>query len=104
MKRASGLPIEREKLKQGLALAYLLLLGGLALAGPWGVLSWGENLSLLHKRQAQIVQLDKERADLKNRVALLDPQHVDPDMASELIRSDLNVVHSDEYIYELHDK
>jgi len=104
MKRASGLPIEREKVKQGLALAYLLLLGGLALAGPWGVLSWGESLSLLQKRQAQIVQLDKERADLKNRVALLDPQHVDPDMASELIRSDLNVVHSDEYIYELHDK
>jgi len=104
MKRASGLAIEREKVKQGLALAYLLLLGGLALAGPWGILSWGESLSLLHKRQAQIVQLDKERADLKNRVALLDPQHVDPDMASELIRSDLNVVHSDEYIYELHDK
>ena len=104
MKRASGLPIEREKVKQGLALAYLLLLGGLALAGPWGVLSWGESLSLLQKRQAQIVQLDKERADLKNRVALLDPQHVDPDMASELIRSDLNVVHSDEYIYELKDK
>jgi cell division protein FtsB len=25
-------------------------------------------------------------------------------MASELIRNDLNVVHSDEYIYELKDK
>jgi cell division protein FtsB len=97
-------PIDKDKLKQVLALSYLLALGGLALAGPWGVLSWGENISLLTKRHAQIAELEKERADLKNRVALLDPRHVDPDMASELIRSDLNVVHNDEYIYELHDK
>jgi cell division protein FtsB len=100
----SSVPLNREKVKQGLALAYLLLLGGMALMGPWGVLSWGESLSRLHERQAQIVKLQKERADLKNRVALLDPQHVDPDMASELIRDDLNVVHSDEYIYELKNK
>jgi cell division protein FtsB len=97
-------PIDKDKLKQVLALSYLLVLGGLALAGPWGVLSWGENISLLDKRHARIAELQKERADLKNRVALLDPRHVDPDMASELIRSDLNVVHNDEYIYELHDK
>jgi cell division protein FtsB len=97
-------PFEKDKVKQVLALGYLLFLGGMALAGPWGVLSWGESLSLLQKRQTQIVELKSERADLKNRVALLDPNHVDPDMASELIRSDLNVVHNDEYIYELHDK
>ncbi len=104
MKRAVRLPIDREKVKQGLALAYLLFLGGMALAGPWGVLSWGENLSRLHERQAQIARLEKQQADLRNRVALLDPKHVDPDMASELIRDDLNVVHSDEYIYQLKDK
>ena len=92
------------KLKQFLALCYLLGLGGLALAGPYGVLSWGENLSLLDKREAQIAQLEKQEADLKNRVALLDPRHVDQDMAGELIRSDLNVVHPDEYIYQLHDR
>ena len=97
-------PFDKDKRKQFLALGYLLGLGGMALAGPWGVLSWGENMSLLQKRHAQIAKLEKERADLKNRVALLDPNHVDPDMASELIRSDLNVVHNDEYIYELHDK
>jgi cell division protein FtsB len=97
-------PFDKDKRKQFLALGYLLVLGGMALAGPWGVLSWGENLSLLQKRHAQIAKLEKERADLRNRVALLDPNHVDPDMASELIRSDLNVVHNDEYIYQLHDK
>ena len=104
MKRQSGRPVDRERVKQGLALAYLLFLGGMALAGPWGVLSWGESLARLHERQAQIVQLEKQQADLRNRVALLDPRHVDPDMASELIRNDLNVVHSDEYIYELKSK
>ena len=104
MKRPSARPLDRDKVKQGLALAYLLGVGGLALAGPWGVLAWGENLSLLDKRHAQIAELQKEQADLTTRVALLDPRHVDPDMASELIRSDLNVVHNDEYIYELHDK
>jgi len=90
-----------EKLRQLGALSYLLVLGGLALAGPYGVLAWGENVSLLEKRQAQIAKLEQERADLKNRVALLDPEHVDQDIAGELIRSDLNVVHPDEYILEL---
>ena len=96
--------LDREKLKQLGALAYLLVLGGLALAGPYGFVAWGENLSLLDKREAQIKQLREERADLKNRVALLNPDRVDPDMAGELIRRDLNVVHSDEYIYQFHDK
>jgi cell division protein FtsB len=95
---------DRDRVRQFGALGYLLLLGGLTLAGPYGFLSWGENLSLLDKRQAQIKELEKERAELKNRVALLDPRHVDADMAGELIRSDLNVVHPDEYIYEIHDK
>ena len=90
-----------ETLRQLGALGYLLVLGGLALAGPYGVLAWGENLSLLDKREAQIAKLEQKRADLKNRVALLDPEHVDPDIAGELIRSDLNVVHPDEYILEL---
>jgi cell division protein FtsB len=105
MNRPVAVPMfDREKLKQFGALGYLLLLGGLALAGPYGFIAWGENLSLLDKREAQIKQLEHERADLKNRVALLNPNHVDPDMAGELIRHDLNVVHSDEYIYQIQDK
>lgn len=97
-------PFDKEKLRQFMALGYLLVLGGLALAGPYGFVAWGENLALLDKREARIKQLEHDRADLKNRVALLDPKHVDPDMAGELIRGDLNVVHPDEYIYQIHDK
>jgi len=105
MNHPAAVPLlNREKLKQFGALGYLLLLGGLALAGPYGFIAWGENLSLLDKREAQIQQLQKQRADLKNRVALLDPNHVDPDIAGELIRNDLNVVHPDEYIYQIRNK
>lgn len=83
------------------ALGVLLLLGGLALAGPYGVLSWGENKALLEKRHEQIAMLTAQRDELRNRVALLDPAHVDPDLASELVRKDLNVAHPDEYVIQL---
>ena len=39
-----------------------------------------------------------ERDDLRNRVTLLDPRHADPDLAGELLRSNLNVVHPDEMV------
>lgn len=91
----------RGKLSQFGALGVLLVLGGLALAGPYGLLSWGENLSLLEKRQAQIAALTAQRDELKNRVKLLDPDNVDPDMASELVRKDLNVARPDEYVIQL---
>ncbi len=93
--------IAREKLTQLAALGWLLLLGGLALAGPYGVLAWGENLSLLDKRQKQIDAVEAENARLTNLVALLDPEHVDPDLSTELLRRDMNVAHPDEYIIDL---
>jgi cell division protein FtsB len=88
-------------LAQGAAFAVLALLGGLALAGPSGAMAWGENLSLLEKRQAQIVKLEAQRDELKNRVALLDPRHADPDLVGELLRKNLNVTHPDEVVITL---
>ena len=93
--------IAREKLTQLAALGWLLLLGGLALAGPYGVLAWGENLALLDKRENQIAALEQEAERLDNLVALLDPDHVDADLSTELLRRDLNLAHPDEYIIEL---
>lgn len=69
--------------------------------GPYGVLSWGENKALLEKRQHRIAVLTADRDELKNRVELLDPEHVDPDMASELVRKNLNVARPDEYVIQL---
>ena len=83
------------------ALAALLVLGGLALAGPSGILAWSENLRLLDQRQAQLAELQEERAALENKVALLHPDHADPDMVGELLRSQLNVVHPDEVVVKI---
>ena len=83
---------------QGAALLGLLLLGGMALAGPSGLLAWSENERLLAQHQKELTQLAAQRDELKNRVLLLDPRHADPDLAGELLRSNLNVVHPDEMV------
>jgi cell division protein FtsB len=90
--------LPRESLAQGVALVCLLVMGGIAVAGPSGVLAWGENLRELDARQAEIVSLSAERDQLKNRVDLLNPRHADPDLTGELLRSNLNVAHPDEMV------
>ena len=35
---------------------------------------------------------------LRNRKDLVDPRHMDPDLAGELLRSKLNVAHPDEVV------
>ena len=93
--------IVREKLSRFGALGALLVLGGLALAGPYGLLAWGENVAVLEKRQQRIAELQADRAELQNLVERLNPDHVDPDLATELMRRNLNVAHPDEYVIEI---
>lgn len=93
--------ILREKFREFGALGYLLLLTGLALAGPYGVLSWGESKTALEKRQQRMAALIHDRDELKNRVARLDPNAADPDLVSELIRRNLNVARPDEYVLDV---
>jgi cell division protein FtsB len=91
----------RDKLSRLGALGFLLVLSGLALAGPYGLLSWGENIASLEQRQDRIATLQAERNVLKNSVALLDHDNVDPDLATELVRRNMNVAHPDEFVLEL---
>lgn len=95
--------LRRAKASQHGALAALLVMGGIAIAGPSGLLAWSEHLRLLDQRRAQLVKLEHERAALENRVALLNQNHADPDMVGELLRSQLNVVHPDEVVVRLDD-
>ncbi len=95
--------VQKQKLTQGGALACLLLMGGLAIAGPSGLLAWSENLRLLDQREARLAALEANRTALANRVGLLDPSHADPDMVGELLRSQLNVVHPNEVVIQLDD-
>lgn len=97
------LPMNKEKLVQACALSWLLLLGGLALAGPSGVLAWADQLSTIDEHKARIAVLEERRDELQNRVALLNPKNVDTDLATELFRQNLNVVHPDEYVIVLED-
>ena len=99
MRRAPKSPIlPRENLTQAMALVVLLVVGGLTLAGPNGVLAWSENGQLLAQRQTELAQLSIRRNELRNRVDLLDPRRADPDLVGELLRSNLNVAHPDEIV------
>lgn len=91
------LKTQKEQLKQGAALAVLLVLTVLTIAGPTGLLAWSENSKALDQRRAQIAELTEKRDALKNRVELLDPESADPDLIGELLRGQ-NVVHPDEMV------
>lgn len=91
----------RETAVRSGALAGICLLGGLAIAGPSGLFAWSENLRLRDQRSAQLATLIKERDALDHRVRLLDANGADPDLVSELIRKNLDVVHPDEVVVVL---
>ncbi len=95
--------LPKEQVKQGIALAGLLCLTALAIAGPTGLLAWSEKATLLEQRKAQIALLNEQRTELRNRVALLDPNNADPDMVGEELRRNLNVLHQDEVVMILPD-
>lgn len=90
--------LARGAVKQGLALGCLLFMGGIAIAGPSGLIALGEQRRELAQRQDDVARLTAERDRLRNRVHLLDPRSADPDLAGELLRSELNVAHPDEMV------
>jgi cell division protein FtsB len=74
---------------------------GYALFGANGLLAYGDYQRQLVKREAELKQLRSERAELRNRVNLLDPKRANPDLVDELVRKQLNVAHPDEVILPL---
>ena len=84
-----------------LALIIVGTFAGHAIAGPNGILAWGGYHRALKERQAELLQLEQERAQMRHRSALLDPNKADPDMADELVRRDLGLVRPDEVIVPL---
>jgi len=99
VKRTARRPqLPREGLTQGFALVALMVLAGIAIAGPAGLLAWSENARLLKERRTELAQLAARRDELRNRVELLDPDHADPDLVGELLRKNLNVAHPDEIV------
>jgi len=72
-----------------------------AVAGPNGLLAWGGYHRALKERQAELAQLQQDKAQLRHHSVLLDPRKADPDMADELVRKDLGLVRPDEVIVPL---
>jgi len=84
-----------------IAVLLLALLVGYAVLGSNGILAWGGYTHQLRDGRAELKIVQAERARISNRVKLLDPRHVDPDLADEMIRKDLNVGHPDEIVVPL---
>ncbi len=72
-----------------------------AVAGNTGLLQWREYRAEHAALTAQAAQVAAQRAALERQTALLDPRHVDPDLADELVRRNLGVVRPDEVVVDL---
>lgn len=82
-------------------LTVMAFFGIYAVLGPNGMLAYGDYKTKLDKRERDYAVLDQRRTVLRNRVALLDPDHANPDMVDEMVRRQLNVAHPDEVIVPL---
>ena len=98
---SKSLGLIRRSAVPALALIVVGTFAGHAVAGPNGILAWGGYHRALLERQAELAQLDAQRARLRHRSDLLDPRKADPDMADELVRKDLGLVRPDEVIVPL---
>ena len=87
------------------ALAILVIANflGYAMVGPNGLFSLGDYRRQQAERTVELAKLEAERTRLAHRAALLDPQRADPDLADEMVRSELGLVRPDEVVIELKD-
>ena len=86
----------------------VLIAGGLLaimmawlLFGATGLFAWSDYSRALAAKRVELTQLQRDQGRLENRVRLLDPRHVDPDLVDELARRELNVLHPDEIVIPL---
>jgi cell division protein FtsB len=91
----------KSALVTGAALVALLLIASYALLGPTGIIAWADYRQALNERTDELTKLKKERNALENRKKLLDPNNPDPDLSTELMRKELNVVAPDEVVVPL---
>ena len=98
---SKSLRLIRRSAAPALALIIVGTFAGHAIAGPNGILAWGGYHRALKERQAELAQLEQQKAQLKHRSDLLNPRKADPDIADELVRKDLGLVRPDEVIVPL---
>ena len=84
-----------------LAVGVMAFFGIYAVVGSNGAFAYGDYQRLLAKRETELAQLKQKQAVITNRVQLLDPNKVDPDIADEMTRKQLNVVSPNEVVIPL---
>lgn len=72
-----------------------------AVMGPNGLLAFKDVRHDVEVRSVELAALEKHRAEINNRVKLLDPKGADPDLVEEQLRKQLNVARPDEIIVPL---
>jgi cell division protein FtsB len=72
-----------------------------AVSGPTGFAAWHDYQAQRAKLEQAVQSSHEQRAALQQRLVLLDPRHVDPDLADELVRKNLDMVRPDEVIVPL---
>ncbi|MBN8815037.1 MAG: septum formation initiator family protein [Sphingomonas sp.] len=83
------------------ALAVMAFFGTYAVVGSNGALAYGDYQRMLKRQEQHLAQLKRQQAAIANRVQLLDPKKVDPDMADEQARKQLNVINPNEVVLPL---
>ena len=81
-----------------IALVALLGLAAYAILGPTGIIAAVDYNVAYKQRSQELAALEKERDALLNRKRLLNQDNVDPDLAGEMMRKELNVVAPDEVV------
>jgi len=76
---------------------------GYAIVGANGILSWSDYRRLKAERGVELAQLQTEQVRLAHRAVLLDPRRADPDLADEMVRTELGLVRPDEVIIPVRD-
>ena len=96
--RRSPIAIVRAAAGPAIALFVIAYFAGAAIVGPNGLTSFAGYRRQRAERQLALASLQRQHAVLAHRAGLLDPAHVDPDMADQLTRAQTGQVRPDEVI------
>ena len=98
IERLDPLSLLRRSALPAACIGMMIYFAYFAVSGPTGILAWREYRAQRAVVAAQVAQGVETKAALARQVELLDPQHIDPDLADELVRKNLNVVREDEVV------
>ena len=98
MLRRPAFALIRSAIGPAIALFVIAYFAGSAIFGTNGLMSLAGYRQQRAAHLETLTSLKARRDQLAHRVALLDPHHVDPDLADELVRKHTGQVRPDEVI------